>query len=77
MIVIKAYVVRRSRIEVAHTLPGWNELNTYGTGTPVTAVRDCFVLELTNILTDDVSARICLGEVTVCVRLVELNLARP
>jgi hypothetical protein len=75
--VIKAYVVRRSRIEVARTLPRRNELNTYGTGTPVTAVRYCFVLELTNILIGNVSARICSGEVTVCVRLVELNLARP
>jgi hypothetical protein len=44
---------------------------------PVTAVYDCFVLELTNILTGDVSACVPLGEVAVCVYLVELNLACP
>jgi len=77
MKVMKAYVVRRLSVEVARTLPRWNELKTHGTGTPVTAVHDCFVLELTNILTGDVSAYVRLGEVVVCVRVVKLNLTYP
>jgi hypothetical protein len=58
-------------------LPRWDELKTHGTGTPVTGVHDCFVLELTNILIGDVSVCVRLGEVDICVCLVELNLACP
>jgi hypothetical protein len=77
MKVIKAYIGRRSSVEVARMLPRWDELKTHGTDTPVTAVHDCFVLELTNILIGDVSACVRLGEVAICVCLVELNQACP
>jgi hypothetical protein len=75
MKVMKAYVVRRLSVKVARKFPEWDELKTHCTGMPVTAVRDCFILEFTNILTGDVPSYVCLGEVVVYVHLVELNLA--